>query len=298
MHAATPSLATRNLSSKIDTENLSNQPRDFRGTRTRYHGAHAMPRPTTVLVDLDDTLFDHTHSSLSGLKALQQRFDLLARFTVVALAKIHSDNLETMHALVLSGELSVDEARRARFRALAQDCGAPSLDADILSAVYREASLSARRAVPGALELLMALRARGPSHAKVAVVTNNLVAEQVEKLAHLGMTALVDVLVISEEAGVRKPEPAIFRLALERCGSAPEHAVMVGDSWGADVLGARAAGIRAVWLNRAGRPCPGPKQCTEITSLLPTDAVLDLLLGPVLAGAVDPFTGGRTAVCR
>jgi len=256
------------------------------------------PPPTTVLVDLDDTLFDHTHSSLAGLEALRQRFDLLTRFTLAELAKIHSNNLEAMHALVLSGELSVDEARTARFRALTHDCGAPSLDAVALLAVYREAYLHTRRAVPGALELLAAVRARAPLPAKVAVVTNNLVVEQVEKLAYLGMTALVDVLVVSEEAGVRKPEPAIFRIALERCGSAPEHAVMVGDSWGADVLGAKAAGIRAVWLNRTGRPCPGPTQCTEISSLLPTDAVLELLLGAsARAGAANPLTGGGTALC-
>jgi HAD superfamily hydrolase (TIGR01509 family) len=235
--------------------------------------------PLTVLVDLDDTLFDHTHSSLAGLEALRQRFDVLTRFTLAALAKIHSANLEAMHALVLSGELSVNEARTARFRALTHDCGAPSLDADALLAVYREAYLHTRRAVPGALELLAAVRARAPVPAKVAVVTNNVVVEQVEKLAHLGMTELVDVLVVSEEAGVRKPEPAIFRIALERCGAAPEQAVMVGDSWGADVLGARAAGIRAVWLNRTGRPCPGPTKGAEIKSLFPTASVVGLLFG-------------------
>jgi putative hydrolase of the HAD superfamily len=114
----------------------------------------------------------------------------------------------------------------------------------------------------------------------VGIVTNNAVAEQIEKLAHLGMTDWVDVLVISEEAGVRKPDAAIFRLALERCGASADEAVMVGDSWGADVMGARAAGIRVVWLNRTERPCPAPSWCTEIRSLLPTKSVLELLISP------------------
>jgi HAD superfamily hydrolase (TIGR01549 family) len=230
---------------------------------------------TTVLVDLDDTLFDHTNSALAGLGALRDRFAPLARFALDQLVRIHSRNLEAMHTLVLSGELSMDEARVARLRALANDCGAPALDPVELVAAYREAYQRARRAVPGAPELLGAVRKR----AKVAVVTNNVVAEQVEKLAHLGLTELVDVLVISEEAGVRKPDAAIFRLALERCGSSAEQAVMLGDSWGSDVLGARAAGIRALWLNRARVRCPGPNLCTEIQSLLPTESVLELLLG-------------------
>jgi putative hydrolase of the HAD superfamily len=233
-----------------------------------------------VLVDLDDTLFDHTYSARSGLAALRETFAPFARFELDALAKIHAKNLEAMHALVLRGEMSVDEARVARFRAMAADCGAPSLDLSALATTYRSAYQRARRAVPGALDLLAAIGAR----ATVVVVTNNVVNEQVQKLAFLGMTELVDVLVVSEEAGVRKPDAAIFRIALERAGASAAEAVMLGDSWGADVLGARAAGIRAVWLNRATLPCPGPGLCAEIQSLLPTETVLELLFG---AGAAS-----------
>ena len=228
-----------------------------------------------VLLDLDDTRFDHTPSSLAGLAALQERFAPLGRLSLEQLAKIHAQNLEAMHDLVLLGELSIDEARLARFRALAADVGASSLDAGELVVIYRDAYQRARRAVPGAAELLLALRGR----ATVGVVTNNVVVEQLDKLVHLHMKELVDVLVISEEAGVRKPDPAIFHLALARCGASADDAVMIGDSWGSDVLGARAAGVRAVWLNRAGRNCPAPAACTEIKSLLPTESVLELLLG-------------------
>jgi putative hydrolase of the HAD superfamily len=228
-----------------------------------------------VLLDLDDTLFDHTHSSRTALSALREAFEPFARFELDALHRLHARNLEKMHALVLQGEMSVEEARLARFRATAADCGATALDVAAIATTYRAAYQRARRSVPGALELLGAIR----SHAKVAIVTNNVVVEQVEKLALLGMTDLVDVLVISEEAGVRKPDAAIFRIALQRAGAEGDDAVMVGDSWGSDVLGARAAGIRAVWLNRERLPCPGPGLCAEIQSLLPTESVLELLFG-------------------
>src|SRR5882757_6250126 len=98
-----------------------------------------VPRTTTVLIDLDDTLFDHTHSSHEGLAALRAGYAPFARVAFEQLAKIHAHNLETMHALVLSGELSGGEARLARFRALASDCGAPSLDPLELADVYRRA---------------------------------------------------------------------------------------------------------------------------------------------------------------
>jgi FMN phosphatase YigB (HAD superfamily) len=69
----------------------------------------------------------------------------------------------------------------------------------------------------------------------------------------------------SQEVGFAKPDPRLFRVALERARSSPIDTVHVGDSWDADYLGARGAGLHAVWLNRAGRPAPGP--CTEIRTL-------------------------------
>ena len=50
--------------------------------------------------------------------------------------------------------------------------------------------------------------------------------------------------------GVAKPNPGFYRLALDEAGVRPEEALMVGDSYRADVHGAWAAGMDAVWLNR------------------------------------------------
>ncbi len=54
-----------------------------------------------------------------------------------------------------------------------------------------------------------------------------------------------------------KPDPAIFHMALEKAGVAAEDAVYVGDSPVADVPGAKAAGMRSVWINCAGIDWPG-----------------------------------------
>ena len=54
----------------------------------------------------------------------------------------------------------------------------------------------------------------------------------------------------SGAVGVAKPNPAFFRMALDRAAVAPEDALMVGDSYRADVRGAWAAGMDAVWLDR------------------------------------------------
>ncbi|HZO63080.1 MAG TPA: HAD-IA family hydrolase [Gaiellaceae bacterium] len=91
--------------------------------------------------------------------------------------------------------------------------------------------------LPGALETLASLRRRGID---LAVVSNWDVGLH-EHLAGLGLDRLVDAVVTSAEAGAPKPDPRIWRLALERLGT--ERAVHVGDS-DADAEGARAAGLR------------------------------------------------------
>lgn len=66
-----------------------------------------------------------------------------------------------------------------------------------------------------------------------------------------GLPELYDGVVCAGEAGYPKPEPALFRLALERAGIPPSRAIMIGDSYERDVLGARGAGLpRAVLVDR------------------------------------------------
>jgi len=245
---------------------------------------------TTVFFDLDDTLFDHTHSVQVALRALSDAFPLFARVPITQLAELHATELEAQHLRVLAGELTLDQARLARFTALSRACAqhgraegeiADGADADVarIAEHYRTAYLADRRPVPGALDLLRALRARRPT-VRIGIITNNVLEEQTEKLRHLGMRDLVDVLVVSEEAGVAKPDPAIFHLALHRAGCATTaEAVMVGDAWATDISGACTAGLRAIWLNRRARPCPQPGVCAELTSFLPTDTVLAQVLG-------------------
>lgn len=72
-------------------------------------------------------------------------------------------------------------------------------------------------------------------------------------LIEMEVAPLFDLMVISGKEGVEKPDPAIFNLALERSGVAPEHALYVGDHPRIDVEGARAVGMGAVLIDRRNR---------------------------------------------
>jgi putative hydrolase of the HAD superfamily len=87
------------------------------------------------------------------------------------------------------------------------------------------------------------------------VVTNGTVDQQERKLRHTGLDREVAGWVISEGAGVRKPDPAIFRHAADQAGRPLRGAWMIGDSAEADIGGARAAGLPGIWLHR-DRPWP------------------------------------------
>jgi len=87
------------------------------------------------------------------------------------------------------------------------------------------------------------------------VVTNGTVTQQENKLRHSGLDREVAGWVISEGAGIRKPDPEIFRLAAASAGQPLDGAWMIGDSAEADIGGARNAGLPGIWLHR-GRPWP------------------------------------------
>ena len=108
--------------------------------------------------------------------------------------------------------------------------------------------------VPTAVQALERLRATGVS---LAVVSNSdgtverLLSDNGVCQVGVGAGTSVSIVVDSGAVGSEKPDPAIFVHALDALGVAPGHAIHVGDSVHADVVGARAAGVRPVHLD----PC-------------------------------------------
>jgi HAD superfamily hydrolase (TIGR01509 family) len=111
---------------------------------------------------------------------------------------------------------------------------------------------------PGALTRLRAAGLR------LGVVSNSDGRVE-EALEAAGLRRYLDVVVDSTLAGVEKPDPAIFRAALDALGVAPSEALYVGDLYDVDVIGANAAGIRAVLLLEPGGGAPAG--CAAVASI-------------------------------
>jgi putative hydrolase of the HAD superfamily len=128
-------------------------------------------------------------------------------------------------------------------------------------------------AVPKALD-----QARGAGWVTV-VVTNGTVRQQERKLRHTGLAGHVEGWVISEGAGIRKPDPAIFELAARQVGRTLDGAWMIGDSPEADIGGAYRAGLSSVWLHRGRTWATAEFAPTRIADSC-SQAIAAVLAGP------------------
>jgi putative hydrolase of the HAD superfamily len=161
----------------------------------------------------------------------------------------------------------------AGLEALRDDCATAMRDAmgeDALDhATVRAAMLEALafRTFPDALPALRELRERGLR----LVVVSNWDCSLPEWLDRAGIGELVDGSVSSAVVGEAKPAPAVFEAGLRLAGCDAAEALFVGDSVENDVMGARAAGLRAVLVQRAGEP---PASVESVRSLGELSAIV------------------------
>lgn len=236
-----------------------------------------MAQVKAVLFDLDDTLYDHRFSSRNGLTALKKEYICLKNIELDVLELEYLKLLNEIHiSKVLTGIYTIDEARNERYKRFFSKFGIDARPDEIKRAreIYTVAYRTKQRAVPGSKELLERLKGK----VKLGIVSNNYGAEQEAKINSCGFNGYFDAVVTSVEVGVTKPSPEIFFMALNKLGCTPEEAVMIGDSWDSDIVGAGNAGIKAIWFNRYGFDCPEEiNDVFEIRSLIPVKDILNII---------------------
>ncbi len=170
------------------------------------------------------------------------------------------------HQLDGADRASLEDLRDRCAQVVAETLGIPGLDGPDL----RAAMLAALRfrPYPDTVPALRELRSRGLR----LVAASNWDCSLGDYLAATGLDELLDGAVSSAEVGVTKPDPALFRAALARAGAPAERALHVGDSFERDIVGARAAGVGALLVARAGSE--SPDGVTTIKSLAELPSVL------------------------
>ncbi len=115
--------------------------------------------------------------------------------------------------------------------------------------------------VEGAVDVVERLAATHP----LGVISNGLPDVQYTKLEALRIRHLFDCIVLSEEVGIEKPDPRIFHHAASLLEVAPERSLHVGDSYEADVVDGRSAGMMACWYNPSASPAPHADLVPDVT---------------------------------
>jgi HAD superfamily hydrolase (TIGR01549 family) len=204
-----------------------------------------------ILFDLDDTLYDlRTYWRARLYEAIGdvlERYPRLNRDALVRQAiaeKVYIDKLPAF----LRGQGVGDEALIASAHEQFQHDWFARL------VLYDDAART-----------LQALRPRF----KLGLVTNGPSRTQRPKIEQFRLIDYLDLLIVSEEVGVAKPDPAIFRIALEQLEVGPSEALFVGDSPEFDLRGAAAAGMPFIWMNPRGETLPAdiPPPVAEIARL-------------------------------
>lgn len=209
----------------------------------------SLPRPDVLFLDVGDTLV-RAHPSWSSVYIEALRAEGVA---------VEPADLEAAFAASMGTDFWVDdgpyeaseEASWQRVRDFDRAVLARLGHADLPDTVYRAIARQFREIAswhvfPDVMPALDALRV---AHVRLAVISNWL-WNGPELLHELQLARHFETLVISDRVGYQKPNPGIFSHALEVMGAAPESSVHVGDSYRADVLGARSVGITPVLIHR------------------------------------------------
>ncbi|MFG2288831.1 HAD family hydrolase [Streptomyces sp. NPDC048595] len=228
-----------------------------------------------VLWDIDDTLFDYTGSDRAGALRHLRAEGLLAAYggQEAALARWRGA-METEFARFLAGEVGFLDHRRGRARTfLGTELSDDEADAWFARYVaHYEASWVLFPDSAPALEALAPL-------VRQAVLSNSSTANQERKLAALGIRSRFEAVLCADELGHAKPAPEAFTGACDAIGLPPEEVLYVGDRLDIDALGARDAGLTAVWLDRTDTGEELPPGIRRIASLVELPELLRGVIG-------------------
>ena len=201
-----------------------------------------------LFFDLDHTLWDFEKNANETLHTLFERHDLarFGTFTVEQFISVYSDVNHALWRMYQSNKITQQQLREVRFvRTLAklgvpEDQVPPTISAEFTDLLPQKSAV-----FPYTHEVLDYLKLNYRLH----LITNGFNDIQSIKLASSNLTHYFEEVITSEHSGHLKPDPRMFRHALERTGATAAESLMIGDNLECDVLGAYNAGIDQVYFN-------------------------------------------------
>lgn len=191
-----------------------------------------------VFLDLDDTLYDTSgFAKLARKAALQAMIDAGLPLSSEEAYKLLREIIQEKgsnyekHFNVLTKRVFGEEK--------------PLLIA-LGMITYHNVKFALLRLFPETIPTLIYLKQKGYH---LGIISNGLTIKQWEKLIRLNLHHFFDDVITSQEVGVEKPDPLIFKVAIERMGCKSNKSVMIGNKFHEDIVGALDAGMSAILVN-------------------------------------------------
>ena len=219
-----------------------------------------------IFFDLDRTLWDFDAAAEVAFERIYEKYNLksLGIPSAHEFHEVYHPLNEQLWVLYRADKITKDDLNRTRFVLPLEHYGIHDTDlADHLSEDYVYWSPRIVRLVPGTMELLEYLKPKYHLH----LITNGFQEVQHTKLSGSGLEPYFETLTVSEEVGVKKPNPEIFHYALRKAGAKAKDSLMIGDEMAVDIDGARAAGMDTLLFHPTEDRVEG--ECTyEVSSLM------------------------------
>jgi putative hydrolase of the HAD superfamily len=204
-----------------------------------------------IFFDLDRTIWDFDASADDSFQRMFNKYELEA--LGVPSLKIFREHYEKhndlLWSLYLKGEILKEVLNIKRFEMTLADFGIHELSIAIgMSEDYVLVNTEKPFLFPSAIESLEYLVPKYSLH----LVTNGFQEVQEQKFNIARLDRFFKTVTTSEEAGIKKPEPGIFRFAFEKAACSAEESIYIGDDMEVDIVGARNVGMDQVYFNPEG----------------------------------------------
>jgi HAD superfamily hydrolase (TIGR01549 family) len=200
-----------------------------------------------IFFDIDDTLVDSESAHCFALKKIISDFLPLTGEFENSIEQVWFEITEKYLELYFAQKISLEQQRISRIKKLWENLGTIVTDdqARKIYDRYHHYFLHSCLPFPDTIPCLLKMQKH-----RLGIISNGTTDDQIFKLKHNNLFHFFNTVLISEKAGVVKPDKEIFRQAAIASGTDVSECIYIGNSYNTDYLGSLKSGMRALWLDR------------------------------------------------